>query len=149
MKYRIQMDAVFNNSDANSILDHIESIKTKVYTPIGSELVEIILKSNKCDIGEVGEQTEYDFVDFTTEQETHTTNHSGTEFQIKVDVSFVVLQDYYDLLNYIETIKSSTINTAGYVRDCRFFQCNHDESPLIKDGTYSYIDFDGTELTHS
>lgn len=149
MKYRIQMDAIFSNANANSILDHMESIKSLPHASTGFEHVSTVRKSSKCNIDNIDNPlVEYDTVDFDTAQTTHTTSHSGTEFHVSLDVSFSVQQDYLNLLNYIESIKSLSISTTGYIRVCRFFICNHDENPLINDGSYNYIDFDGAVQSH-
>ena len=150
MHKRIQFNAVFSNSNANNILNHIEGIKTLPYVPVGNELVTIIRKSSKFEnvADSITIPTIYATVDFNIAVVTHNTTDTGTEFEVSIDVSFTVAQDCYDLLNYIESIKANSIIGAGYARNCRFFDCNHDSNPLIKDGAYSYIDFDGVIIAH-
>lgn len=150
MQKRIQFNVVFNNSDANDILNHVEGIKSSVKVPVGNELVAIIRKTSKLEniTDGIVNPTVYATIDFDISAATHNTTHTGTEFEVVIDVCFEVDQDFYDLLNYIESIKVNAITGAGYARGCRFFDCNHDSNPLIKDGSYSYIDFDGIQVTH-
>ena len=150
MKYRIQLNAVFNNTNSNSILNEVESIKSNVYEAESYTSVPIVRKAEKLDV--VGEITEnptlYDSVDFDVSQTTHSGEPEGkSNFKIEVDISFSAEQDYKNFLNYIESIKSNA--STDYNRNCRYFECRHEESvPLNKDGAYSYIDFDGEQITH-
>jgi len=149
MKYRIQMEAVFNNTYANDILNEIESVKANVYDAEQSTAVSIIRKCEKLEVvEEAGEATLYDSVDFNASQDNHTGSPSGiSEFRVNLDVSFDTESECNDLLNYIEGIKSNASNSYG--RICRWFQCRHEENtPLSKDGAYSYIDFDGEQIEH-
>jgi len=46
MKYRIEVDVAFENeSDAQSFLNQIETFKTDVYAPTGSELIPLYRKA--------------------------------------------------------------------------------------------------------
>ncbi len=155
MKYRIQLFATFNNTDSNDILDEVETIKTNVYDVDHYTEVDIIRKAKKLEYNETDDSDfipiEYDNVDFDAGEITHSDVPTGiVEFDVDLDISFSDSQKYYDFLNYIETIKGNAKVGSSYIRHCRFFECRHDETtiPLPKDGSYSYIDFDGSELTH-
>lgn len=144
MKYRIQFSGIVDNTDANAILNEVESIKTDVYEADHYTPVHIKRITKKCKNQD--EEVVYSSVDFDVSQETHSGTPTGeTDFKIDVDISFTVLQDCYDFLNYIEGIKSDV--TDG---NCRWFSCRHEEmtTPLPKDGSYSYIDFDGEVIEH-
>lgn len=153
MKYRVQLEATFNNTNSNNILNYIESIKDKVFSTVESTEVTIIRKADKRDhvpndvisLGTGRESVDFD----NPTQETYSASPEGvTEFDIILDVSFSIQQDMYDLLNYVESIKSEAILGSNYSRMCRFFECRHEEVPLSKDGPYSYIDFDGAQVNH-
>ena len=147
MKYRVQMEAVFNNSDSNDILNHIESVKASVYKAEYFTPVYVNRLSKKLENTEL-EPTEYVSVDFDGSEEAHLGTNTGTEFKVLIDVSFSANLDLINLLNYIESIKSNAINT--YNRSCRYFECKHEElvTPLPKDGAYGYINFDGEVVNH-
>jgi len=152
MKYRVELNTVFNNTDANSLLNYIESIKTKIFNQIGTQ-VPIVRKAYKGNYEEDAliQENQYASIDFDSSQYNHIDSPGGiTDFHIIIDISFTVQQDYYDFLNYVETIKSNALNTGPivYIRNCRYYICRHEEIPLIKDGVYSYIDFDGSQLIH-
>jgi len=148
MKYRVQLDAVFNNTNANSILNHAESIKDKVYNSESPTEVDIIRKGQKSEvINDFDIGTIYENVNFDASQASHSGTPEGTEFKVGVDISFAVEQDLKNFLNYIESIKSNA--SSENTRSCRFFECRHEENtPLAKDGEYSYIDFDGEIIEH-
>lgn len=150
MKYRVQLNAVFSNADANSILDQVESIKTKPFSATGYTAVPIVREAKKLQYVSDGitVATEHDSVDFESGVVSHTGDQGETEYEVAVDVSFDVQQDYYDFINYIETIKGSALTTSNQIRSCRSFICRHDEVPLQRDGGYSNINFDGQELTY-
>lgn len=145
MKYRIQFKASFDNTNSNNILNEIEGVKTKVYEADSYKAVNIIRKTEKKDSSEIN-ATVHSSVDFDASQVTHSDTPSGTEFVVDLDISFSLQQDFYDCINYLESIKSLAINTSS--RFGRYFECMHDESPLRNDGGYSYIDFDGSQLTY-
>lgn len=148
MKYRVQLNAVFNNSDANDILNQMESIKDKVFNSL-STIVPIIRETKKdsYDSNPTEELTEYVSIDFDATQATHSDVPPVSDLNIKIDISFTVQQDFYDCINYLESIKN--LAQVDKLRFGRIFDCNHDEDPLINDGTYIYTDFDGTPLTYS
>jgi len=153
MKYRVQFEGVFNNTDANAILNHIESIKTDVFKATQYTEVSIIRKAIKTDYdGQLlSPGNEYASVDFDIAQATHSGDPTGVvEFYVGVDVSFTVQQDEFDLLNYLESIKANALTGSGndYLRFGRHFDCRHDQSPLINDGSYTFMDFDGAPLTY-
>lgn len=151
MKYRVQFNAVFKNSDANKILNHIEQIKKKAFMPLGSTEVEIILSTKKSEYVSNSQYPVniYSQVDFNLSPKNHGDIPQGIlEFEVSVDISFEIEQDSFDLLNYIESIKSLALTTDNQLRLCRFFECMHEEFPLRNDGSYSYIDFSGSVITH-
>lgn len=149
MKYRVQMNAVFNNSDSNDLLNHMESIKANVYIPDFYTPVYINKDTKKIENVE-DNPIEYVSVDFEGTQESHLGTHPGDEFKMNIDVSFENESDLFSLLNYIETIKDKAL-VGDNERNCRYFECKHEElaTPLPKDGSYSYIDFDSAPVTHS
>ncbi len=149
MKYRIQLNAVFNNVNANSILIYIESIKNKVYKPSFKTIVNIERIAKKIEyVNYMNTPDEYDHVNFDEGVASHIGVHTGDEFGIVIDISFTVQQDYFNVLNYIESIKSNALS-GSYIRYCRYFECRHEEIPLTKDGTYGFINFDGEQINHS
>lgn len=150
MKYRVQLNAVFNNTDANAILNHIEGIKSSIYKAVEPTQVQIVREAKKLEYISDGLviATEYASVDFDAVATTHVDVPADTELEILLDVSFSVEQDNFDLLNYLETIKGQALTTSNQIRTCRFFICRHEEVPIQKDGEYSYTDFDGTILTY-
>lgn len=151
MKYRIQLNAIFDNKNANDILNYVENIKTLIYEETIYPSIPIIRKAKKNEKGNsVDSQIEYAKVDFSNIKKTHINNPSGiNEFEINIDISFNIQSDYYDFLNYIETIKPNAINSdSSYIRNCRFFECMHEEIPLRRDGKYFYINFDGVKEKH-
>lgn len=145
MKYRVQLDAVLNSDDSNAILNQVETIKADVFAPTGYTSVPIARIVKKLEVtDEIGQPTEYDVVDFDASSDTHTHQVTGLdEFNVKVDISFSVEQDYFDFLNYIESVKTNIVSGS-----CRFFVCRHDEVPLQKDGGYAYINLTGAQLTY-
>jgi hypothetical protein len=146
MKYRIQMTAVFDNTKANAIMNQVEAVKTDVFSATEYTEVEIVKVSHKCNCLEENSAV-YASVDFDVAQETHSDSPSGvTELKLNVDISFTDQQKLYDFLNYIETQKTHAL--VDHTRSFRYFECNHDETPLIKDGSYSYIDFDAPVVTY-
>lgn len=149
MKYRVQLTAVFDNTNANAILNHVESIKTQVYDAQSPTVVPIERKGKKLEYIEDFHYsgTEYEVIDFDISQQSYSVLHIGTEFTVEVDISFVVEQNCKDFLNYIEGIKSNAVSSK--IRTCRWFECRHEEAlPLVKDGAYSYLDFDGEQIIH-
>jgi len=148
MKYRIQLNAVFNNTNANAILNQVESIKDKTYNALSATVVPIIRKGKKLEIADdLITPTEYENVNFDTTQVTHSGIPEGLGFVTDVDISFAVEQDCFDFLNYIEGVKNQA--DSDEPRKCRWFECRHEEAaPLSKDGAYSYIDFSGEQIEH-
>ena len=153
MKYRIQLNAVFNNTNANAILNRVETDKTKVYKAVEYTQVEIMRVAKKYDYDSVenNKGTERESVDFDASQDTHSGEPTGvSEFYVELDISFSVQSDFDSFMNYLEGIKDNYINPSGedYIRIGRNFDCKHEESPLTKDGAYTYMDFDGVQLTY-
>jgi len=148
MKYRVQFNAVFNNVNANTILNQVESIKDKIYNALSATSVLIIRKGKKLEVVDEYEiPTEYENIDFDESQDTHSGTPEGTGFKVDIDVSFAVEQDFLNFLNYIESIKSDA--DSDKIRYCGWFECRHEEAlPLSKDGAYSYLDFDGEQIEH-
>lgn len=150
MKYRIQMSAVFNNTDSNAILNQIESIKSNVYKAEYFTPIFIERKTTKSEITELNnEAVVYDFIDFDDEVINHVNTPEGvTNFNITIDISFSTQQHMFDFLNYVESIKAKSLENE--LRYCRYFSCRHEEltTPLLKDGEYFYIDFDGEIIVH-
>lgn len=153
MKYRIQFKAVYNSSDANAILNQIETQKHDVFLPAYYTEVDIIREGKKLESDETKldeELTEYISVDFDASgSETHTHSISGIdEYLVTVDVSFALEADFNTCMNYLESIKGNA--DSNKKRSGRNFECKHDEqvTPLPKDGAYTYMDFDGSPLTY-
>jgi len=153
MKYRIQFSGVYNSDNANAILNQIESQKHDVFEPTYYTAVPIVRKSKKLESDENKEEpelAEYVSVDFDASgSETHTHSISGIdEFLVIVDVSFDLIADFHTCINYLESVKSNADNTKQ--RNCRYFDCKHEEQiiPLPKDGSYTFMDFDGSQLTY-
>jgi len=147
MKYRIQLNAVFPNTIANTILNEVESMKTDVYEAQSFTEVAIERIGKKLEVvDEYETATEYETINFDAGQATHSGSPEGTGFVVVVDISFSSETDCNTFLNYIETVKSNA--DSNKLRSCRYFECNHEEIPLKKDGSYSYINFDGEQITH-
>lgn len=150
MKYRIQFSASFNNTNSNAILNEIETVKTKVFNPSNYTSVPIIRKLNKTDYETDPDiiPNEYNSIDFDASEDTYSDTPTGiTEFTVNIDISFDVEQDFFDCINYLESIKSNAI--VANIKSCRHFECSHEESqPLPKDGPYVYMDFSGSQLTY-
>ncbi|MHA1737414.1 MAG: hypothetical protein ACTSWD_02440 [Candidatus Heimdallarchaeota archaeon] len=148
MKKRIQLDAQFSDSVANDILNQVESIKSQIFTPSSSTPVVIIRQAQhfeRSDDEALDSSILLASVDFDADETTHfIINTSG--INVKIDISFINESDAFAFVNYIETKKSLYIGTFN---NCRFFDCRHDENPLQKDGSYVYLDFNGSILTHS
>lgn len=146
MKYRIQFKASFNNTDANTIINEIETAKDKVFAPDAYTPVPIIRKTDKQVYNEETEEiTIYSSIDFDAESTEHTGSPSGIDlFEVDIDISFAVLQDYYDCINYLESIKDLADETKP--RYCRHFVCNHDVNPIVKDGPYTIMSFTDSQL---
>lgn len=149
MKYRVQADLSFTDeSKSVALVNEVEVNKTEVFSPTGFTQVEIIRKAEKADYYDdfTDTKTNVSSVDFEASEVTHEVGATDTEYRVEVDVSFEVQQDAYDLLNYIETIK--TDSSSDKTRSVRYFVCNHDEVPLIKDGAYTYVDFSIESQVH-
>jgi len=153
MKYRIQFKAVYDNSDTNAILNQIETQKHDAFTPAYYTEVDIIRLGKKIESDDTKEEyelTEYISVDFDASgSETHTHSISGIdEYLVNLDLSFDLEADFNDCMNYLESIKDTAF--VSKERYCRNFECRHDEQvkPLPKDGAYTYMDFDGSQLTY-
>ena len=152
MIYRLQVSAVFDSDTANDILNQVEAQKSDIFVPGYYTEVANVRDARKLEDDEAKEESdlvEYVNVDFDVAQATHTHDISGVAgFLFKLDVSFVVQQDFYDLINYIEARKLTANNNK--IRYGRFFDCNHDSQakPLPLDGAYTYIDYDGLVLVY-
>lgn len=152
MKYRIQFSAVFDNTDANAILNEIETDKAKVFEPNYYTEVPNIRKGKKLEDDESKAETdliEYVSIDFDDTPQTITDTNSGiSQYLVSIDISFDVEADFHDCINYLESIKGNAFSDRN--RSCRHFECNHDSQakPLPKDGSYTYMNFDGPQLTY-
>ena len=152
MKYRIQFSAVLNSANSNALLNQIESQKSDVFEPTYYTEVPIIRKAKKLESDEnkfESELTEYASVDFDDSEDTHSHSLSGVdEYLVSIDVSFSDVADFNTCMNYIESIKDDVFSDKQ--KSCRNFECMHDSQikPLPKDGAYTYVDFDGSQLTY-
>ena len=147
MKYRIQFSGAFDNTNSNAILNEMESAKAKVFSPTGFTQVPIERKGKKLEYLENNDvPTEYASIDFDAIQATHSVDDGQAYYEVNLDLSFDVEQDFLDCINYLETIKNSADNTKAH--SCRHFECNHDEIPLVLDGSYTYMDFMGTPIVY-
>jgi len=76
-----------------------------------------------------------------------------SKFRLELDVSFNTEDEMIAFANLVEDIKTKAYKGTGsesisIIRNCRYHECFHDETPPKQCGVYKNVNFDAVKEEH-